>query len=75
MDERRRIMSDDLGGTIARIKPLADAVVESATALNAAIRAAAAEGLSVRLDVSEAQEGSDAEPVPSVRARISKRIA
>lgn len=68
-------MSDDLGGTIARIKPLADAVVESATALNAAIRAAAEQGLSVRLDVSESPAALDGEPVPSVRARISKRIA
>jgi hypothetical protein len=67
-------MSDDLGGTIARIKPLADAVVESATALNAAIRAAAEQGLSVRLDVSESPAGPDDEPTPSVRARISKRI-
>jgi hypothetical protein len=68
-------MSDDLGGTIARIKPLADAVVESATALNAAIRAATQAGLSVGLDVSTSPGGSDGEPVPSVRARISKRIA
>lgn len=68
-------MSDDLGGTIARIKPLADAVVESATALNAAIRAAGEAGLSVRLDVNEQPDGPDGEPVPSVRARISKRIA
>jgi formylmethanofuran:tetrahydromethanopterin formyltransferase len=68
-------MSDDLGGTIARIKPLADAVVESATALNAAIRAASEAGLSVRLDVSEQPDGPDGEPVPSVRARIHKRIA
>ena len=67
-------MMDDLGGTIARIKPLADAVVESATALNAAIRAAAEQGLSVRLDLSESSPDPDAEPVPSVRARISKRI-
>ena len=67
-------MTDDLGGTIARIKPLADAVVEAATALNAAVRAAAEQGLSVRLDLSEAGDDPDAEPVPSVRARISKRI-
>jgi sugar/nucleoside kinase (ribokinase family) len=60
-------MTDELGGTIARIKPLADAV-------NAAIRAAAEHGLSVRLDLSETSSGEDAEPVPSVRARISKRI-
>lgn len=68
-------MSDELGTTIARIKPLADAVVDAATALNAAVRAAAEEGLSVRLDVSESPAGPDAEPVPAVRARISKRIA
>jgi alpha-D-ribose 1-methylphosphonate 5-triphosphate synthase subunit PhnH len=68
-------MSDDLGGTIARIKPLADAVVDAATALNAAIRAAAEQGLSVRLDVNESPAGPDGEPTPSVRARISKRIA
>ena len=68
-------MSDELGATIARIKPLADAVVDAATALNAAVRAAAEEGLSVRLDVSESPAGPDAEPLPTVRARISKRIA
>jgi hypothetical protein len=68
-------MTDDLGETIARIKPLADAVVESATALNAAIRAATEQGLSVRLDLSESADPPDAEPIPSVRARISKRIA
>jgi hypothetical protein len=68
-------MSDELGATIARIKPLADAVVDAATALNAAVRAAAEEGLSVRLDVSESPAGPDAKPLPTVRARISKRIA
>lgn len=68
-------MSDDLGATIARIKPLADAVVDAATALNAAIRAAAEQGLSVRLDVGESPADADGEPVPTVRARISKRIA
>jgi hypothetical protein len=67
-------MDDDLAGTIARIKPLADAVVEAATALNAAVRAAADQGLSVRLDVSEDTSNPDAEPVPTLRARISKRI-
>lgn len=67
-------MSDELAGTIARIKPLADAVVEAATALNAAVRAAAEQALSVRLDVSESPAAEDAEPVPTVRARISKRI-
>ena len=65
---------DDLGTSIARIKPLDDAVVDAATALNAAMRAAAEQGLSVRLDVTENPTGPDAEPVPSVRARISKRI-
>ena len=68
-------MPEDLGETIARIKPLADAVVDAATTLNAAIRAAATEGLSVRLDVSESPSADDGEPVPTVRARISKRIA
>lgn len=65
---------DELGTSIARIKPLADAVVEAATALNAAVRAAAEQGLSVRLDVSEQAGGPDAEPIPVIRARISKRI-
>jgi benzoyl-CoA reductase/2-hydroxyglutaryl-CoA dehydratase subunit BcrC/BadD/HgdB len=65
---------DDLGASIAAIKPLADAVVDAATALNAAVRAAAEQGLSVRLDLSEHPAGPDAEPVPTVRARISKRI-
>ncbi|HEX2206351.1 MAG TPA: hypothetical protein VHG93_01610 [Longimicrobium sp.] len=65
---------DDLAASIARIKPLADAVVEAATALNAAVRAAAQQGLSVRLDLSEQSAGPDAEPIPIVRARISKRI-
>jgi hypothetical protein len=64
-----------LAETIARIKPLAGSVVEATTALNAAIRAAAEQGLSVRLDVSESPSGADGEPIPSVRARISKRIA
>jgi hypothetical protein len=48
--------------------------VEAATALNAAIRAAAEQGLSVRLDLSTVTVDADGEPVPSVRARISKRI-
>ncbi|HYR09824.1 MAG TPA: hypothetical protein VEQ60_18765 [Longimicrobium sp.] len=65
---------DELGTSIARIKPLADAVVEAATALNAAVRAAADQGLSVRLDLSEQAAGPDAEPIPVIRARISKRI-
>ncbi|HEX5871466.1 MAG TPA: hypothetical protein VFY65_13655 [Longimicrobium sp.] len=65
---------DELGTSIARIKPLADAVVEAATALNAAVRAATEQGLSVHLDLSEQPAGTDAEPVPVVRARISKRI-
>ena len=68
-------MSDDLAGTISRIKPLADAVVEAATTLNAAIRAAAEQGLSVGLDVNHAPAPGGDEPIPSVRARISKRIA
>lgn len=65
-------MSDDLGATIARIKPLADAVVDAATALNSAI---APPRLSVRLDVGESPAGAEGEPVPTVRARISKHIA
>ena len=65
---------DELSASIARIKPLADAVVEAATALNAAVRAAAEQGLSVRLDLSEQAASPDAEPIPVIRARISKRI-
>lgn len=65
---------DELGTSIARIKPLADAVVDAATALNAAIRAAAEQGLSVRLDLSEQATEPDAEPIPVIRARISKCI-
>lgn len=61
--------------TISRIKPLADAVVEAATALNAAIRTACDGGLTVRLDVQEEYMGGDDDPVPQTRARISKRIA
>lgn len=61
--------------SIARIKPLADAVVDAATTLNAAIQAAAEQGLSVKVDVMEQRVDGDAEPVPLVRARISKRIA
>ena len=41
---------------------------------NAAVRSAPEQGLSVRLEVSETSAGPDAEPVPSVRARLSKRI-
>ena len=67
-------MQDDLQGTITRIKPLADSVVEAATALNAAIRTACEQGLTVRLDVLEEHRERD-EPVPMVRAKISKRIA
>jgi hypothetical protein len=65
---------DELGTSIARIKPLADAVVDAATALNAAVRAAAEQGLSVRLDLSERTDIPDEEPIPVIRARISKRI-
>ena len=61
--------------TITRVKPLADAVVEAATALNAAIRTAAGRGLSVQVDVVEEHPDEDGEPVPTVRTRISKRIA
>ena len=65
---------EDLHDTISRIKPLADTVVEAATALNAAIRAAADQGLTVRLLVSEHPADGDEEPIPVVRTRISKRI-
>lgn len=68
-------MQDELEGTITRIKPLADSVVEAATALNAAIRGACEQGLTVRLDVVEEYRETDDEPVPMVRARISKRLA
>ena len=66
---------EDLQGTISRVKPLADTVVEAATALNAAIRAAADQGLTVRLAITEHPVDGDDEPVPAVRTRISKRIA
>lgn len=65
---------NDLPDTISRIKPLADAVVEAATALNAAIRSAADGGLTIRVDVLEPPAPDDDEPVPAVRTRISKRI-
>lgn len=68
-------MQDDLHETISTIKPLADAVVEAATALNAAIRAASEHGLTVRMDVLEEHGDFDEDPIPLVRARISKRIA
>lgn len=68
-------MHEELQGTISRIKPLADSVVEAATALNAAIRTACEQGLTVRLDVVEEHRDGDDEPVPLVRAKISKRIA
>ena len=68
-------MQDELEGTITRIKPLADSVVEAATALNAAIRGACEQGLTVRLEVLEDHGDGDDEPVPMVRAKISKRIA
>jgi uncharacterized protein YybS (DUF2232 family) len=67
-------MTDELQETITRIKPLANAVVEASSALNAAIQAAVEQGLSVRIDVLE-EHRDDGEPVPLVRARISKRIA
>jgi hypothetical protein len=66
---------DDLHRTITEVKPLADTVVEAATALNAAIRAAADQGLTVRLLVTEHPSDGDDEPIPAVRTRISKRIA
>ncbi|HEX7242316.1 MAG TPA: hypothetical protein VF263_18660 [Longimicrobiaceae bacterium] len=66
---------DELQETIARVKPHADAVVEAATALNAAIRAASDQGLSVRVDVVEEHRDGEDDPVPTVRTRISKRIA
>ena len=68
-------MQDDLHETISTIKPLADAVVEAATALNAAVRAASGQGLTVRMEVLEEHGDRDEDPVPVVRARISKRIA
>lgn len=64
---------EDLQQSIARLKPLADQVVDAATALNAAIRAAAQQGLTVRVDVLE-ESVPDDEPTPQVRTRISKRI-
>jgi len=67
-------MSDELQETISRIKPLANAVVDAASALNLAIAEAAARELSVRIEILE-EEREDGEPVPVVRARISKRIA
>jgi hypothetical protein len=67
-------MSDELQETISRIKPMANAVVEAASALNSAIAEAAAHELSVRIEVLE-EERDDGDPVPVVRARISKRIA
>lgn len=67
--------TDPIKDSIARIKPLADAVVEAATALNAAIKAAADQGLSVKVDVLDQRSEVDEEPIPLVRARISKRIA
>ena len=68
-------MAEAMQETINRIKPLADAVVGAATVLNAAIRSAADGGLSGRVEVLEQREPGDEEPVPVVRARISKRIA
>lgn len=66
---------EELSRTIARIKPLADDVVERAAALNEAIRAAADAGLAVRLEVVEQGQDADGEAVPALRARISKRLA
>jgi hypothetical protein len=66
---------DETQQTISRIKPLADAVVEAATVLNAAIRTACDNGLTVRVDVQEEHRDGGDEPTPQVRARISKRIA
>lgn len=68
-------MKSDLTEEIGRIKPLADAVVDAASALNAAIQAASAEGLSVRIEVPDQWSDGDGERVPVVRARVSKRIA
>jgi hypothetical protein len=68
-------MPEELQDTIGRIKPYADAVVEAASALNAAIQAAGGSGLTVRIDVLEQDGGPDGESLPLVRARISKRIA
>lgn len=66
---------EELSRTIARIKPLADDVVERAAALNEAIRAASDAGLAVRLDVVEQGHDADGEAVPALRTRISKRLA
>jgi hypothetical protein len=68
-------MSANLTEEIGRIKPLADAVVDAASALNAAIQAAAGNGLTVRIDVLEQPGADDFERVPLVRTRVSKRIA
>jgi hypothetical protein len=68
-------MSANLTEEIGRIKPLADAVVDAASALNAAIQAAAGNGLTVRIDVLEQPGADDVERVPLVRTRVSKRIA
>jgi hypothetical protein len=66
---------EDLQETIARLKPLADSVVETATALNAAMRAACEAGLTVRVEVLEEQQTAADDPVPLVRVRVAKRIA
>jgi uncharacterized protein YybS (DUF2232 family) len=68
-------MHGDLTEEIGKIKPLADAVVDAASALNAAIQAASANGLTVRIDILEQPARDDGERVPLVRARVSKRIA
>lgn len=67
-------MSEDLQQSISCLKPLADAVVEAASALNAAMQAAAGEGLSVRVEVLPA-EGGGGDEAPMVRVRVSRQIA
>jgi hypothetical protein len=68
-------MPEELQDAIGRIKPLADAVVDAASALNLAIQEASVQGLTVRIEVLEQPSEQDSEVVPVVRARISKRIA
>jgi hypothetical protein len=68
-------MDTNLVDEIGRIKPLADDVVEAASALNAAIQAASASGLTVRIEVLDQPPNGDGESVSLVRARVSKRIA
>jgi hypothetical protein len=66
---------EDLQEAIVRLKPLADTVVEAATALNAAMRAACEAGLSVRVEVLEEEQTAGDDPMPLVRVRVAKRIA